>query len=168
MKHVFLFLNVVFFSVLLTSCPNRYYYLSSRFSESNKRAVVYLHVLNENGEVILDSQAKRFKIDYSGRSRGDEVETVLNTEDHLIYKLSDFYVYFPGDVPTEADMKKALENDYYFALKDIKEPKAEYKTVIKTFKDTYKRYEKNPAPNTDYTWCAYIYHCEVKLEKKTP
>lgn len=161
MKRFALFL-VVFSAVFLTSCP--YYGGPCRgIKERNKEAIVYLHVLKDDGTPLEDSYANNFILDYCAKDSDRSIKTIINENDALIFECSRFDVYFEGDEPTEPEMKKTLDNDYWFALKD---KTGFYKTVRKTYKETYKSYEENKNPGYGYYSVSYIYHCEVKLEKK--
>ena len=165
MKRFVLFLSVVCFAILSTSCPYGSYhaYPGKEHSEYSKWAIVYLHVLKEDGKPLEDSSANDFIIDYYKNNGYDGTKIVINEKDELIFKCSEFHAYYESKEPTEYEMKKALDDAYWFALKDTK---GVYKTVRKTYKETYKSYEKNPTPDNSYGQAAYIIHCEVKLERK--
>ena len=168
MKRFVLFLSIVCFAILSTSCPYGSYhaYPGEKYPGYNKRAVVYVHVLKEDGKPLEDSYANNFILDYCAKDSYKDTKTIINENDELIFKCSEFYVEYAGEEPTEGEMKKALEdNKYWFALKDTS-ASGGYKTVVKTYKDTYKSYEKNKNPGYGYDRISYIYHCEVQLEKK--
>jgi len=164
MKRFVLFLSIVCFVVLSTSCP--YYSFSKHeIPEREKKAIIYLHVLKEDGKPFEDSFSKDFILDYYKNENYDGTKIVINEKDELIFKCSTFYAYYESKEPTEYEMKKALDDGYWFALKDTK---GVYKTVKKTYKETYKSYEKTPNPDNSYSQPTYIVHCEIKLEKKQP
>jgi lipoprotein len=162
MRRFVLFLSIVCFAILSTSCPY-YSYTGHDAPGHDKWAIVYLHVLKEDGKPLEDSFAKDFVLDYYRSSDYGGTKIVINEKDELIFKCSEFYAYYESKEPTEYEMKKALDDAYWFALKDTK---GVYKTVKKTYKETYKSYERNPKPDNRYGQPAYIVHCEIKLEKK--
>lgn len=162
MKRFVLFLSIVCFVILSTSCPC-YSHNKHEFPGYEKKAIVYLHVLKEDGKPLEDSHAEDFILDYYKNENYDGTKIVINEKDELIFKCSAFYAYYESKEPAESDIKKVLDDSYWFALKDTK---GVYKTVKKTYKETYKSYEKNPTPDNSYGQAAYIIHCEVKLERK--
>ena len=168
MKRMFLFLTIMCIAILSTSCPygggcpSPY---PGKYPGYNKRAIVYLHVLKEDGSPLEDSHAKNFILDYCAKSSYNDMKTIINENDYLIFECSEFYVTSEGEVPTASEVVRTLDNDYWFALKDTPNT---YKTVRKTYKETYKSYEINKDPKTSYGYHSYIYHCEVQLEKKQP
>lgn len=161
MKRVALCLSVACFCVLFISCP--YNYSNRKVPIGNRKAVVYLHVLKEDGCPFEDSFAKDFMLDYYAKYSHEREQIVINEKDELIFKCSEFYINYEKDEPTEEEITRALDGGYWFAIKDTT---GKYKTVKKTYKETYKSYEKTFDKGDNYSNSGYIYHCEIKMEKK--
>lgn len=122
-------------------------------------------VLKEDGTPFKDSDANRFIVQYSGDSYST-AKPILNKDDSLIFRCSyGFPIYREGETLTDNDIKKAIDNDMWFAIKDTKEQDG-YKTVKKTYKECYKSHTQNSHQRDNPLWCNYIYYCEVMLEKK--
>ncbi len=126
-------------------------------------ALVHLHILKEDGTSFNDTEAERFILQYR-QAANHQTKVVINTEDALIFQCStEIQIYKKGNEITDDDIKRALEAGDIFAIKD---KKGEYKTVKMAYKECYQRHEANPSPRRTYSDPDYIYHCEVRLQKK--
>ena len=126
-------------------------------------AMVHLSVFKEDGTPFKYNEAERFTLQYTKHSYRD-TKPVINANDSLIFQCrTEIPIYRKGDSVTNDDIIRALDASYQFTIKDTR---GEYKTVKKTYKECYKSYEENPDPKRTYSIPDYIYHCEVKLERK--
>ena len=151
--------RIIIIFVAIITCLSCYHRL---YRERIPFGVVYLHVLKEDGTPFKDEEAERFLLQCWGQH--NDIKTVINENDDLIFRYPrEFAIYREGDEITDGDLLKALTSDEWFAIKDKAE---EYKTVKKTYRECYKYYKKNLNPRRTYSTPDYIYHCEVRLERK--
>lgn len=145
--------------------------------EMRTEGEVYLHLLDENGNPLPDTYESNLIVRCSNRdeyqSSYDEKNPsrVLNEQDALIFKLGSVKVSYNDckrlknrDAFTEEELKNALNGAGVF---DIKDKSDVYKTVAKAkYSDHLKTIEKIGSEDGVALNTKYIYHLEIKLEKK--
>lgn len=154
MRRFLIFL--IFATSVLFSCEH--------YSKRRPMGIVHLRVLKEDGSSFKEKDKSRFLLEYFEDTIVTEIKTVPNAQNDLIFVCTDMIdIYRAGDELNDDDIKKSLDSRFWFALKD---KMGEYKTVRKSYIDCYKTHIKNPEKKERFTWCDYIYQCEVRLEKK--
>ena len=140
---------------------------------------VHLHVLDENGNPLPDTYETNLIVRHSNRdgyqgssSDGKNPSPVLNEQDALIFQLGSVEVSYNDckrlknrDAFTEEELKNALNGAGVF---DIKDKTDVYKTIAKAkYSDHLKTIEKLGSEDAVVALNAeYIYHLEIKLERK--
>ena len=157
MKYIINLFFAIFVVTMFLSCPYKP-------TEPTPQGVFYVHVLKENGEPFKDVDKDRFLVQYSGQYGNKQPELGLNEDDALLFECSTCTIYRENEEVQASDIINSLKNRNLWVA--ILDKNGEYKTVKKMYKDCYKKYNKNPTSRDSHTWCEYIYHCEIQLEKK--
>lgn len=151
---------IIFATTLLASCTQ----YNSSSSQRLPMGIVHLRVLREDGVAFKKEDANRFLVDYFDDTVITKIKTHPNDQNELIFICTDMInIYRAKDKLNDNDIKKSLDTRFWFALKD---KNGEYKTVRKSYIDCYKKHINNPEKKEHFTWCDYIYQCEIKLERK--
>ena len=146
--------------------------------EMREKAVVYLRVLDENGNALKDTYEKNLIVRHSDRdgywrtSDDKNPKIVLNREDDLIFELGDVSLTYNDctrlrnrDAFTDEEVREALNGAGIFTIKDKNNI---YKTVANAMYSDYLVSVENLHSQDGFSIVrpAYIYHCEIKLKKK--